>query len=244
MSELAGLDLPQKHTDATQRLVAELTRLLAGNLYSVVIYGSAVRGGFSAATSDINLLIVLEVSTPEAHEVIADAIGMSPVLIEPFVLTRAGMERSFRAFAPKFGSVKRHYLVLAGEDPLRDYEADKELAAFLCEQAIRNLRLRAVQAYIHHRRDPVQYLSYLERSLPVVFTDLSEVLRLQDLEVPGGFAERVPVIASQYGVSEDGLAELLKVSAGSHRLSPAEIGDIHRFLYRLLDLAVSRVSAL
>jgi hypothetical protein len=242
--ELSTLDLPKKQQKATQVFVTELSRLLRDNLFSIVVYGSAVRGGFNAQTSDINLLIVLEFSTPEAHGVIADVIAQCDIGIEPFILARTGMERSFRAFAPKFDSLKRHYAVVHGADPLASYKTDPTLAAFLVEQALRNLRLRAVQAYVHYRHDAGQYHLYLGRTVPVIFTDLSEVLRLQDIEVPNQFADRVPILASEYGVTESGLSNLLAIADQPNAISSKEIVDIHRFLFTLLDTAVTRVSAL
>ena len=244
MATIGDLELPKKYRDAVEQFVDALGRGLRDNLNSVVIYGSAVRGSFNSRTSDINVLVVLEVSTPEAHEVIADSIAGSSTMIEPLVLTRPGIERSFRAFAPKFDSIQRHYQVLHGVDPLADYQSDADLAKFLCEQAIRNLRLRSVQAYIHFRNDSDRYQAYLERSLPAVFTDLSEVLRLQDMEIPNGFAERIPMIAREYSVPDSGLSNLLDVSTHPRHLSQDEIARIHRFLFSLLDVAVARVSSL
>lgn len=194
-------------------------------------------------TSDINVLIVLEASTPEAHRVIGEAVAGSPVLFEPFVLSRVGIERSFRAFAPKFDSIRRHHYVLHGADPLANYTRDSELAAFLLEQSLRNLRLRSVQAYIHHRSSPREYQGYLTRTLPATVTDLSEVLRFNDEEVPADFAGRVPQLAAWFDVSEEGLANLLDLGLHPGPMTEADVDDAHRFLFGLLDRAVTRASA-
>src|SRR4051812_20180825 len=88
---------------AVQRLRDEL----GANLYSVCLYGSAVRGNFIQGFSDINLLIVLNESNPDAHQGVARAIGADKQ-IDPFILGRTGFARSARAFATKFASIKRN----------------------------------------------------------------------------------------------------------------------------------------
>jgi predicted nucleotidyltransferase len=240
MSDLRNL--PPKHQQALDEFVRYLSGGLQANLYSAVLYGSAVRGGFDARTSDINVLIVLQASTPEAHTVIGEAVDAAPVLMEPFVLGRVGIERSFRAFAPKFDSIKRHHLLLHGADPLVDYTRDSELAAFLLEQSLRNLRLRSVQAYIQHRSSPKEYLGYLTRTLPATITDLSEVLRFADASLPADFTARIPQLGQWYGVSEQGLGNLLDLSLHPRPMSRDDVDEAHRFLFGLLDRAVTRAS--
>lgn len=232
----AATSIPESAT----AFIKDLSTGLQQNLYSVVVYGSLVRGGYDASTSDINLLIILEVSTPEAHIVISEALGNSKANIDPFVLTRQGIDRSFRAFATKFDSIKRHYKVLHGADPLESYQPDPDLARFLSEQTIRNLRLRSVQAFVHWRKDARQYMRYLERTIPVIITDLSELLRQEDIDIPNSFDERAPIIAREYKVEESGLKNLLDIAHHPRKLKSDEILKLHRFVFSLLDTAVTK----
>lgn len=127
--------------------VAALKAGLGDNLHSCCLYGSAVRGNAIDGISDLNLLIVLNTSDSAAHQAVARALEGRPQ-IDPFVLGRRGFERSARAFAPKFASIRRHHRVLHGADPLTELKVDESLERFLCEQALRNLRLRLVYAFV------------------------------------------------------------------------------------------------
>src|ERR1700761_6942154 len=97
--------------ETLDQAVAALGRGLGDNLHSCCVYGSAVRGNAVEGVSDLNLLIILNESTVTDHEAIARAIGGCPK-IDPFILGRRGFERSERAFATKFASIKRNYRVL------------------------------------------------------------------------------------------------------------------------------------
>src|SRR6266850_1518933 len=165
------------------KAVQALGKELGANLYSCCLYGSAVRGNFIEGVSDINLLIVLNESNPAAHEAVARAIGNAK-RIDPFILGRPGFVRSARSFAAKFASIKRNYRVVHGADPLADLTIYPALGRFLCEQALRNLRLRMVFAFVTRSRHSTAYLTFLCRSVTPLFIQFSEVLRLEGVSIP------------------------------------------------------------
>ena len=91
------------------RVTQPLVNTLGQNLYSLILYGSAVRGDMVANVSDIHLLIVLERSTPAAHRAIATVAEHSR-RIDPFILGRHGMDvaNRLRVFGRCLGIHKRH----------------------------------------------------------------------------------------------------------------------------------------
>jgi predicted nucleotidyltransferase len=234
--------LPPETQAALDRVVSALTKTLGANLHSLVLYGSAVRGNLVPKTSDLNLLILLEESTPEAHAAIAEAIR-GPVRVEPFILGRALLARSLQAFAVKFLSIKRNYRVLHGSDPFADLRVDESLARFLCEQAVRNLRLRSVRAYVVFGRDPERYSKFLSRTVPAVFTGLSEALRRAGTEVPPEFEQRIPVFEKTFGCDASVLRQLLELKASGRSIASESALSLHSGLFKLLDAAVRWMEA-
>jgi hypothetical protein len=224
-------------------VLAEVTAGLRGslgnNLYSCCVYGSAVRGNAVEGVSDINLLIVLDESTAQAHEQISRAIT-SHALIDPFVLGRTGLARTARCFATKFASIRRNYRVLHGADPFVGIKFSAEFERFLCEQAVRNLRLRLTYAFIV--RDRQQYYGrFLAKSVSAIFIQLGDVLRLSGVDVPKDFAARIPIMGRSWGTEEAILQELLKLRAQPGSLAESEIPDWHQRVLTLLDSALAAI---
>ena len=177
--------MTSKTQASLDRAVVGLRTELGDNLYACCLYGSAVRGNSVEGVSDLNLLIVLQESAPAAHAAIARVIGADP-LIDPFILGRRGLARSARAFAPKFASIRRNYRVLYGADPLVDFQVDPALEKFLCEQALRNLRLRLIYSFVTRQRHK-SYDRFLQRNITGLFVNFSEALRLHGVTVPVAF---------------------------------------------------------
>lgn len=229
--------LPPDVQSEIERISCALQKNLQANLHSCILYGSAVRGNFVPGVSDLNLLIVLQESTPEAHAVIAQAL-QSKIVIEPFVLGLEGLERSMRAFAIKFMSIRRNYKLLHGTDVLRNVPSDEALLRFLCEQAVRNLRLRLVHAFITFGGNRKRYANYLVQTLPAVFTDISEVLRCADFEIPQDYPARLQLIEKELGTDVSVLKELLELKAKPRELSAEDAIRFHGGLFRILNHTV------
>lgn len=228
------MSLPTKTQQTLDRAVQALTGQFRENLYSCILFGSAVRGGFVEGKSDLNLLIVLNESTAEAHQALGDILKESPE-ISPMIIGKDSMEGDFLSFANKFQSIRRNYKVLHGADPLVSFQPDESLLRVFCEQSLRNLRLRLTHAFVKSRKDRKSYLRYLSKVTPSVFVNLSDVLRLGGIQVPTSFPERIQTLAGTFDADASVLNELLKLSQSNERKSEEEIFSIHLRIHRLLS---------
>lgn len=216
-----------------EQALAALNRELGENLFSCCVYGSAVRGNAVEGVSDINLLIILNKSDVSAHHAIKRAIGDMP-LIDPFVLAKRGLERSFRSFAPKFASIRRNYRVLQGADPLATMSVDLALEKFLCEQAFRNLRLRLVYSFVTRDRHKA-YDRFVTRHVTPLFVQCSEILRLSGFAIPVLFEDRISVLAKEFNIQAQVLNDLLKLKKKSVRFTNIEAETWHEQLFPMVD---------
>lgn len=222
-----------KLQDALDQAVRALHAELGDNLYSCCVYGSAVRGNVIEGISDINLLIILNQSSSEAHQAVARAMSGLPQ-IDPFILARRGFDRSIRAFATKFASIKRNYRVLHGADPLAGMQVDASLEKFLCEQAIRNLRLRLVYAFVTHQQHKA-YDKFIVRHVTAMFVQFSEALRLNGVAVPPAFDARVSVLEKEFKIDGQVLRDLLALKKKPLRFSEADAVKWHQKLFPVVD---------
>lgn len=228
--------------EKTVELVLDaLRRELGANLYSCCLYGSAVRGNMVEGLSDLNLLIVLEISDPPAHEAVARAIG-ARAGIEPFVLGKEGFARSVQAFAAKFSSILRNYRVLHGADPLAGITLEPALERFLCEQALRNLRLRTAHSFIIRARHR-SHGRFLERSITPLFLRLSEIVRLEGEELPPEFGDRIPLFERVIGLDGAVLRGLLDLKRRTDPLSAEEAATWHERFFPVTDAAIRWIEA-
>ncbi len=221
-----------------EQCLEALRRELGGNLHSCYLYGSAVRGNSIEGQSDTNLLIVLHKSDAAAQDNIARALAFA-TKVDPFILGLPGFERSARCFGAKFSSIKRNYRLLYGEDMLAAITIDPNLEKFLCEQALRNLRLRLAFSYVTRERHK-NYLRFLARSVTPLFLRLSEIIRLQGLPLPTEFSERIATFVRVLKVDAEILGNLLLLKTGE--APPRTDTQWHEQVFPLLDQALEYIS--
>jgi hypothetical protein len=225
----------------TKIVVAALHERLGANLYSCCVYGSAVRGNWITGVSDLNLLIVLNESNPAAHESIAEVLQKHSK-IDPFILGRPGLTRSARAFAAKFANIRRQYQVVHGADPLADISFDPALEKFLCEQAMRNLRLRLVYAFVT-RSEQKPYDRFLVGQATPLFVQLSQVIRLNGNSAPKEFEARIALFEAEFKIDGAVLRDLLALKRKPRSLSDEEVVNWHERAFPIVDAAVKWIEA-
>ena len=212
--------------------IEEFEKSLGENLISLIQYGSSTKGGANSK-SDINLLIVLKLSTPEAHSAIHQIIQKHPSL-EPFVLGARGLEATIQIFAVKFLSIKRHHKLLSGEDILTELNIPIKIERFLAEQALRNLRLKIVHAYVKNG-DSVDYLRFILSIRKSLFIDISEVSRCEQLNLPDLYDKRISVFQQQFNFSVDILDILFNLKNSYRKIDKNNIKTFHFELFTLMD---------
>jgi predicted nucleotidyltransferase len=230
----------KKNMDMATEFCDKLRQELKENLVSFTLYGSAIRNDMVPGHSDLNVLIVLEHSSPEAHRAIAEKLRSYPA-INPFVLCSNGLERSMMVFALKFSSIRRHHRVLFGADPVADFNPPGEIIRFLCEQSLRNLRLRLKNNYIRNFEKPERYGNVVLKAIPGLFVSLSEVLRSAGIDVPVDHASRPDAIGKALGTDASVLTDLRGLHQKPRRLTADEAFQIHSRIYGLLSEALEWV---
>jgi hypothetical protein len=113
-----------------------------------------------------------------------------------------------------------------------------EVLRFICEQSLRNLRLRCVHGFIVFGENQSRYRQFLLRLITRLFIDLSELMRLAGTTVPHDFLERIPVLQKGLGTDTSVLHDLINFKQHPRRLAREEIRNFHARLFRLLDHAV------
>jgi len=126
-----------------EELMAEFVRRMreagAGNLLSIVLFGSAAHGEFRPGSSDVNLLCVLRDASFSSLQKISSVIGWWRKQRHgaPLVITLEEMKASATEFSIEFIDMKQRYRVLYGEDVLRVLEVPMHSHRFQLEYELR-----------------------------------------------------------------------------------------------------------
>lgn len=131
-------------------LLAQLRHALGDNLDSLVLYGSAANGNFSAEYSDLNVMCLVKRLDPAALQRIAPAVAWwndhkQPA---PMLFTIDELRRSADVFSIELYDIKQRHKVLFGADHFTTLEVPMDLHRVAVERELRTNLIRLRQKYI------------------------------------------------------------------------------------------------
>ncbi len=169
------IKLKEKFKKILDNFIANLRAIYGNELISIILYGSAASGEFAEQYSNLNLLIVLKNADLEDLKKASGLINKFKFRrIRPLFLTREYINRSLDVFPIEFLDMKENYLVLAGEDIMRDININLVNLRFQCEQELKSKLITLKHQYLAINQKNKTALSNL---LFNYFTSLAHILR-------------------------------------------------------------------
>jgi len=147
---------PKAVTAALESLSEALQREAGSDFAGLVLYGGLARGRFREGRSDVNVVVLLHRAGVSVLNRISPALrnARRAAAVEVLLLTPAEVPAAAFEFPTKFLDIKRHHIVLAGEDPFATLEVPRVMVQLRIAQSLRNLQLRLRRRYSIAYDDP------------------------------------------------------------------------------------------
>lgn len=164
------MELPEKVQSNLDDFLSVAKAAFGENLKAAVLYGSAAHGQLRA-TSDVNLILVLERFVPAEAERLSEAMRVAQATMQLTVmyLLQSEIPSSAESFAPKFDGILHQRRILFGADPFAGVVIPREAAIAQLKRVLRHWRL--------HLRDQYVRQGLREEQLALVIADSAGPLR-------------------------------------------------------------------
>ncbi len=227
-------------------LVDRLTKTFDDRLASVVLYGSAATGDYSARFSDLNILCVLsQVSVRELSEA-------GPIIRwwrdkgnpSPLLLSEEELRSSTDCFPIEFHDIKERHRILYGPDLVTDLEIDESFYRAQVEYQLRSklLRLRQRGAGVIHDKDLL--LELLAESVSTFCVLARHALRLHGVEARGQKREIIEQAGRHFGMDPSPFVSLLDFRDGKIRPRALNPRTLYESYLKEIQVVVDAVDRL
>jgi len=240
---MAANEIPQSKID---EFIRRLRDAAGPNLHSVILYGSAVSGGFDAQYSDLNLLCVLRDSSYTALDDISPAVGWWTKQKQrvPLIMVREELERSADVFAIELIDMRDHHRVLYGEDILKDLQIPMHLHRAQLEYELREKLILLRQRLLMAAGDEGRMWELLVRSLPSFATLFRHALLVMGETTSPTKRENTRVLAARLGFDGkvfDELFDLRDHKADAKKMDVREVASRYLAAVESVTAAVDRM---
>ena len=173
--------LPPQVEKSLQELTQQLSQICQENLISLVLYGGLVRGTYSEARSDINLMLVLGKADGAALQALAAPLTAArrKSNVEPILLEHSEIARMADVFPTKILDIQRSHRVLTGRDVFGEISVTPEHIRLSLEQGLRNTQLRLRRMLAVQAEDGLILQRFLCHATRPLALELRQLLELK-----------------------------------------------------------------
>lgn len=127
-----------------------LEKAVGANLAALVVYGSAVRGGWEPDSSDIDVIVVLEDASLPQLRAIAEPLMLARYRgrVEAMILRRGALAGASDVFPLLYDDVRQRHVLLSGSDVFAPLEIRDTHRRLRIEQELREARIRMRRAVV------------------------------------------------------------------------------------------------
>lgn len=236
IAALSDLSLPDTIREALGDFVGATERAFPRGLRAIVLYGSAAEGRLRA-TSDVNVVIVLETFDPQQAAALGDALRVAHAAIglRAMFLLESEIAGAAAAFAQKFDDIIRRRVVLVGSDPFSALEVSRDRLRLRVQQTTLNLALRLRAGYVARSHRDEQLAALVADAAGPLRVAAASLLELEGRAVPSP-KEALEIVAAEEHEPAD---TLTRMSALRDASSPPAPGIAGPLLVRVIGLALA-----
>jgi len=199
------MTLPEPVQSGLNAFVDAARAAFGANLRAVVLFGSAAEERLRA-TSDVNVLIVLDVLERAQLDAIRESLRVARAVInlEPMFVLESELAEAAEAFANKFEDIRRRHVVLHGDDVIDRLVIPRDALLRRVRQVLLNQALRLRGLYAERSLREEQAAIAIAEAAGPLRTSAASILELEGrpaadpkaalaaLAEEGGFGEVLP----------------------------------------------------
>lgn len=225
-----------------QRVVDDLKASAGGRLRSVLLYGSAARGDYEKATSDLNLVVVLETLDLPTLESVSGPLRRWERKKQPLprIFSPAMITESVDVFPIEFLDLKAHAVLLYGEDVFRDLTVRADHLRLQCERELREKMMRLREGYVEACDATRRLRQLLTLSFSTFVALFRGCLHLNKDNVPAHNEEVVAMFCARAELDPSPFDEVARLRHG--KTGDVDVRALFARYYAELEKAVHRVN--
>jgi predicted nucleotidyltransferase len=199
-----------------REMVDNLKEALGDRLLSVVLYGSAARGDFQKATSDFNLLVVLDDLEPATLDALSPVVSRWVSRSQPFprFFSAELIRNSTDVFPIEFLEIRTHHVILYGPDPLEDIVVRTDHLRLWCERELREKMMRLREAYMESKGKPRAVKRLLIESYSIFLAIFRGCLHLLGGDIPAHNENVVEAFCARADLDQAPFDTILRLRSG------------------------------
>jgi hypothetical protein len=193
---------PNKPEEIFAEITGDYQKAFGAHLISIILFGSAAGGDYIPGKSDLNFLVTLTDQGIERLD-----LALAPVarwrkrhVAIPLFMSLSYLTGSLDAYPIEFLNMKRHYVVVSGEDVLAELAFEPGHIRLQLEREVRGKLLHLRSGYMATEGNARKLRALIGESLTAFVSLFNALLYLKHAEIPDGRREVITAAGQAFGI--------------------------------------------
>jgi hypothetical protein len=210
--------LPSPAQAPLRTLKEGLEKAVGDNLAALIVYGSAVRGGYVPEESDIDVIVVLKDTSLPHLQAIAPALMLArySARVEAMILRRDNLPRASDVFPLLYDDVRQRHVILSGTDPFAGLEIKDAHRRLRIEQELREARIRMRRAVVDALGSEANISGAVARKIKQIRSPLHALMCLKGVDCDDRLEPVLAAAGTAYGLDTSALTRVAAAPEAAH----------------------------
>lgn len=220
----------QNPTEIFPDIIEDFKKLFADNLISIILYGSGAGGDYKPGKSDLNFLVILSEEAIDHLDRAIETVSRwrKKNVAVPLFMTESYITSSLDSFPIEFLNIKKNYILVFGEDILKDISFDAHHLRLQCEREIKGKLLLLRESFLETEGKRKKVKELIKASITAFISIFNGILYLKGIEIPATRREIVQSAAGEIPINPEVFMTCLDIKEDKKEFSSAEITDIFK----------------
>ncbi|TET94826.1 MAG: hypothetical protein E3J28_01840 [Desulfobacteraceae bacterium] len=217
-----------------EEIFAEITedykKIFGDDLISIILYGSGTGNEFQPGKSDLNFLIILSDETIDHLDRAIETVSRwrKKKVATPLFMTKSYIESSLDSYPLEFLNIKKNYILVYGEDVLKDISLEAHHLRLQCEREIKGKLLLLREGFLETEGKQKRIKELINASITAFISIFSGLLYLKGIEIPLTRREIIQFVAKEIPINQEIFMRCLDIKQDKKKFSSSEIKDIFK----------------
>ena len=220
----------QKPEEIFPEIIEDYQKIYGDDLISILLYGSGAGNDYHPGKSDLNFLIILSEAAIDHLDRAIKTVSKweKKKVATPLIMTKPYINSSLDSYPLEFLNMKQNYILVYGEDVLKNISFEAHHLRLQCEREIKGKLLLLREGFLKTGGKEKRIKELIKASITAFISIFNGILYLNNVAIPSNRREIIQSVAREIPVDQEIFIKCLNIKEEKEKFSSSEIKDIFK----------------
>ncbi|HVO65809.1 MAG TPA: hypothetical protein VMT12_04925 [Syntrophales bacterium] len=217
--------VPKNPEETFGDITDDFKKVFGSDLVSIILYGSGASGHYVPGKSDLNFFVILSKEGIDNLGKAIDSVARwrKRKVAIPIFMTKEELLSSLDCYPIEFLSMKRHYVVVYGEDVLGGLSFEPRNLRLQIERELKGKILHLRRGLLEAEGRAKRVRELIQSSFIAFISIFKALLHFKGIDIPHSRRDIIRAVAKTYSINEDIFLKCTDIKEDTDRVPASEV---------------------